>query len=106
MLPSRVMHDCLKRTRYAVIAQDLALRSDETHVIPVTATGLAECTGRFALGQIPGSVLATASRNSALVMSVTSSLQASARAAYRELLRASAVTFAGDVPVRNGEKQI
>ncbi|KAI0340136.1 hypothetical protein BDW22DRAFT_1450566 [Trametopsis cervina] len=37
-------------------------------------------------------------------MSVTSSLQASARAAYRELLRASAVTFAGDTPVRNAFK--
>ncbi|KAI0811164.1 RF-1 domain-containing protein [Irpex lacteus] len=37
-------------------------------------------------------------------MSVSASLQASARAAYRELLRASAVTFAGDVPVRNAFK--
>ncbi|KAI0086639.1 RF-1 domain-containing protein [Irpex rosettiformis] len=37
-------------------------------------------------------------------MSVSSSLQASARAAYRELLRAASVTFAGDALVQNAFK--
>lgn len=36
-------------------------------------------------------------------MSISPTLLASARAAYRELLRASALTFAGDDTVRNGE---
>lgn len=36
-------------------------------------------------------------------MSISRSLQASARAAYRDLLRASATTFVGDPPVLNGE---
>lgn len=51
----------------------------------------------------PSPCVGQSGQNSALtVMSVSASLQASARAAYRELLRASAVTFAGDAPVRNG----
>ncbi len=36
-------------------------------------------------------------------MSISPSLRATARSAYRDLLRASSVTFAEDVPVRNGE---
>ena len=35
-------------------------------------------------------------------MSISPALRASARAAYRDVLRASAVTFAGDVPVKTG----
>ena len=35
-------------------------------------------------------------------MSISTSLQASARAAYRDLLRASASTFRGDDQIRNG----
>lgn len=36
-------------------------------------------------------------------MSISASLQASARAAYRDLLRAASLTFQGDDVVRNGE---
>ncbi|EIW84984.1 hypothetical protein CONPUDRAFT_87482 [Coniophora puteana RWD-64-598 SS2] len=37
-------------------------------------------------------------------MSITPALKASARSAYRDLLRASAVTFSGDAPVRQAFK--
>lgn len=39
-------------------------------------------------------------------MSISAALQASAKAAYRDFLRATSVTFVGDPAVRNGQLQL